>query len=482
MTIPGFPNRTRQPSRVLERLLDPSKKLDYLYAFIIGVLPIGVSILVGASYWPDQLSDSSSGVFHEGYLNQPNWWSLAFLLPAVLFVLRRLMGRIAAIHTQWPPANIPPIIRLITQQESQPIVYEKLRHAILDKRNFVVTVVLVTIITILDMWPLLSLYFNPDQLTPSELEKLDWASIFIICASDASTPVCTVSKTGNSLLVAVAYFAQYVITFIGILSIILILRHNLFFLGNVYQRRRTAVTPEDQLFKIDIYDVDRCFGFRRCYGAFNTQLVALMIAGLAMLLSRYAHTVKKQSSEVSSSSLLPMLSDFSFPVAGQWAMAVAWLAALFIVALPGTVKLLPRTPGQHSDSLQASVKDYLREFFADGQWPTDEKGEEKSILYVASRFANNSFWPTGDNRARSLFSFSYWIFMVILQPPALTNTVTLMLTLVIYALLAYLATLATFKAMNLLLAYVDPTLVKQKNIEEGSGGNMIHQERAIKVM
>lgn len=232
---------------------------------------------------------------------------------------------------------------------------------------------------------------------------------------------------------------------------------------NIYQRQRTREGNFGNYFQIDVNDVNRCFGFRVANEAFNTQVKALMIAGAAMFLSRYAHAKHTDASNIDLSNWRQVLPDFSFPIAGQWLMALFWLIALLIVAMPAFVKLLPRMPNRGSNLINLSVETYLREFFSDETWPKDKSGKDESVAIVAGKFARNSFWPTGDNRASVLFLFSYWIFFVILLPPVSLHLATLLITFTVYGIAAYLLRSATFRGLKWALRYVDEMLVVEKN-------------------
>jgi hypothetical protein len=268
-----------------------------------------------------------------------------------------------------------------------------------------------------------------------------------------------VTRGENLLLVAFAYTVQLSVVFAGLLVIVLFLEHNLFFLGNVYQRRWVPKGEETRFFQINAKDVNRCFGFRVANEAFNTQVKALMIAGAAMFLSRYASVVVEGAGASGATEWWRPLVTFSFPLAGQWLMALAWLVGLSAVSLPALVKLLPRVPTRGGERVELSISNYLREFFSDQAWPKDKGRHDEPDERVAARFAENSFWPTGDNRARVLFFFSYWIFLVILVPPAGLGRVELLIYLVVLGVLAYLARLATFAALKWSLHYVDDLLV-----------------------
>lgn len=452
---------SRDISVILTRLLDPTAKIDYLVAFAIGALPIGISLYIGAAF---SAVDPKGGKNFSGYLDAPNWWSLALLLPAALFALRWLVHKSSPVSSRWPPKHEPPIIGLITEPQSKPVVYAALRRAILARSNLLAVLALVTIVTILDMLPVVMPYFS--NAAPEQIQR-DWISMYRI-SPDGNGNDFHVSKTENIALLVSAYTAQVAITFIGIMAIVVLLRHNLFFLNNVYQRRRAVTKPASELFQIDVKDVDRCFGFRRANDAFNSQVVALMLGGMATLLSRYAHAVKDERLGFAVS-WPPKMPELSFPEAGQWLMAVAWLCALLIVALPAMVKLLPRIPHKQSNTIHSSIEHYLSEFFPEDKWPRNQTGKEESLAEVARLFASNAFWPSGDNRARSLFFFSYWIFIVLLVPPALTDPISLFASLLVFALLAYVATRATFKAIELLLGYVDQMLVTPTSLSRVTG-------------
>ena len=434
------------PSSLLIRLLDRSKNLDYLFSFIIGAWPIVFSILIGAdqniSFQKDGHTDH-----YLGYCHQANWWSLAILFPVILYAFRWVMGKIANVICATMPIELPPIINICGDQSASPLVYQQLRKSLLSKVNVYLALIVVIIIHVLDMWPLLVTY-----ATDAPYRFYNWASFFLLPAAGIEKPI-------NLLLVFFAYSVQFSVAFLGVLTIILIFRHNCFFMRNVYQRHSEPVENSQIRFHIDINDINRCFGFRIANEAFNTQIKALMIAGAAMFISRFMNSENSDSIEFLIWRL--DLPSFSFPLAGQWLMAVAWLLALAIVAMPAFVKLLPLFRKGNGQDAGLTIESYLHEFFSAETWPKDRSGKAESLTVVANKFARNSFWPTGDNRAGTLFHFSYWIFLVILLPPSF-NIVTLLTTLTVYGVLAYLLKKATFKGLRWALSYVDDMLVNTR--------------------
>ncbi|MGR9087461.1 MAG: toll/interleukin-1 receptor domain-containing protein [Gammaproteobacteria bacterium] len=430
-----------QPSRCLIRLLDRSRRIDYLWAFIIGFWPIVLAALIGAHHSIDG---------YRGYLDTVNWWSLSFLFPAVLLAFRWVMNKIVPVGSARLPDNPPPIINILKDMPAKAWAYDRLRGRILAKKNVRITLILAVIVHILDLWPVVAPY-----LTGIPSNAKDWTAMFLLQGQ--------VGKAANLVLLFFAYSVQFCVAFIGILTIVMMLRHNVFFVRNIYQRRNSGKSADRFQFRIDVDDVDRCFGFRIANEAFNTQVKALMIAGSAMFLSRYVHAGQDGSSIIDLFGWPPELPGFSFPMAGQWLMALFWLFALFIVAIPAFVKLLPCLPGSGGHLSHLSVADYLHEFFSDESWPKDRRGKDESVASVAAKFARNSFWPTGDNRASVLFLFSYWIFFVILLPPLEFDLVTLILTFTVYGIAAYFARSATFSILKWVLRYVDEMLVLEKD-------------------
>gem|GEM_PF-4913751 len=115
-----------------------------------------------------------------------------------------------------------------------------------------------------------------------------------------------------------------------------------------------------------------------------------------------------------------------------------------------------------NDRIDLSVENYLQEFFTNETWPKDKTGKDEAIATVAGKFARNSFWPTGDNRAHTLFLFSYWIFFVILLPPVSFEIKPLIITFAVYGVAAYLLMNATFWTLKWALRYVDDILVVER--------------------
>ena len=425
------------PSRFIVRALHRSKYIDYGVAFAVGAWPILYAYVIGAHRTIGE---------HVGYWYSWNWSSLAILLPLLLFAFRFVMTRIVPVGPSRSPPLQPPIVDLLREESAKRSVYEALRRRVLSRWNVAAPLAVTLIIHILDAPSVLAPYIGTGTAGPS------WATMFEVKPE--------IGKLENLLLLVSAGIAQFSAVFLGMLTIVLFLQHNLFFLGNVYQRRWVPAGEEARFFQINPKDVNRCFGFRIANVAFNAQVRALMIAGAAMFLSRYANVIGSAGAKTEAQRSFGELSFIEiFPLPSQWLMALSWLAALAVVALPAMVKLLPRIPGRGAERAELSISNYLREFFSDEAWPKDRNGRDEPHQIVAARFAQNSFWPTGDNRAGMLFFFAYWIFFVTLLPAPLNDPLAVVISLVFFAGLAYLARLGTFAAFRLSLRYVDELLV-----------------------
>jgi hypothetical protein len=238
----------------------------------------------------------------------------------------------------------------------------------------------------------------------------------------------------------------------------LVTRHNLFFLGRVYQRRWVPNDKARAYIIIDLDDVNNCFGFRAANRAFNVQILLLALAGAGLLVSRFANVIPSRS---------------LFPDAGQILMTALWFGGLLVVSLPVWVKLLPRIPGG-GDLPELSIVNYLREFFPRQQWPYGDSPGKEVVNVLCARFASNAFWPTGNNRAITLFFFSFLVacFLIIPDlglilstfetvPTGLQNNwVVIIGSLIIYATVAYALTSLFMWLLKIMLRYIDERLVQ----------------------
>jgi hypothetical protein len=295
------------------------------------------------------------------------------------------------------------------------------------------------------MWEEFSFYFGRTDLTGAEL---DWAIMFV----GTNLP-----KWQNLLLVMAAYPLQvFLVLILGVFAV-LMTRHNVFFLRRVYQRSRIPAGEAANFITIDLDDVNRCFGFRVANRAFNVQIMLLAAIGAGLLVSRFLN--------VDAATGL-------FRDPGQVGMAVGWLAGLVIATLPAWVKFLPWLPrkGRLRDT---SIVAYLREFFPEDQWPYGDPPAAVVVSTMSARFAQNAFWPTGNNRAARLFFLAFLALCFLIVPDlgivlgqfesterlATRSSIVFVTSLAIYSALAYLFTCGLLWSARSWLGYIDERLV-----------------------
>ena len=237
------------------------------------------------------------------------------------------------------------------------MAYAAFRKALLSPKNLIAALLVTLLIHVVDMAQLGGVYLSgASQVCPpstastdnvcarevvrqGRLQRLqvpffgfqievlkDWSVVYL--SMDSNAP----SKRQNLVLNIGAYSVQFTVVFVGVLATILILRQNLFFLTRVYQRRRVMPGDEPSYIHIDLDDQEKCFGFRPANSAFNVQVMALAIAAVLILDTRFANIGP------------PPIGLFPDP--GEWLAVIVWLGSMAIVSLPIAVKLLPRIPSR----------------------------------------------------------------------------------------------------------------------------------------
>lgn len=420
-------------SRFLMRLLDRTKTIDYVIAFLFGVWPCVLARILG-------VHDTVEG--YRGYWHSPNFVSLSIILPGLLWMLRWAMSRIAPVCEAWPPSSVPPLIELLDTQEGKKTVYEELRRVLLSPRIVIVALITVLLIHVLDLRQMLVEQYL--HRTPAKEVDRDWASMFLLEPS-------FITQGKNFVFVIFAFSVQFAVVLLAMFFGALIIAHNFFFLRHIYQRRWVPDGQEEYYFQIDLADGDRCFGFRDANDAFNTQIMFLMVGGFAMLVSRFAHTVTWDQLRHDPNLILPNV--------GQVMMSLGWVVAFVVISLPALVKLLPRLPIGGSDRASRTVTNYLREFMAPDRWPFGREPSHDEIGALAARFASNAFWPTGNNRASQLFFFSIWIGLVVVFTPPTDQPLYFFASLVVMGVVAYFGQKLIFALMGASLRFVDDRLV-----------------------
>jgi len=386
--------------RWLARALDPSRKRDYALAALIGVAPSTVAFLAG-----NHASIPHGDLVYQGFWEDPAWVTYIVFVPLALFLFRWGLSRIVPVSSPELPEERPGVVELVRSDRGRRATYAALRDRILWPGNLIVTAVLVAVFTVIDLRKAASVYLY--GLTPDSAVQQDWAVMFLTGQVD---------KWANAAQLGVAYAAQFVILSIPILFLVLMVQHNLFFLQRVYQRRRVPPAEAENYVVVDLEDPDFCFGFRRANAAFNVQVSCLYLAGLILIFTRQSRVGDASRAAVHlltgwfpgsapwggpGPASAELVADF-----GQWVTVLGWLGGLLIISAPGWVKLLPLIPFTGAGRSQATIAGYLHEFLPDSHWPFNREPTRNEVDRLASKFAQNHFWPTGDNRAARLFSIA----------------------------------------------------------------------------
>lgn len=389
-------------SKIAHRLFDTAKSVDYVLACALGILPAAYAWWTGVARNQTIAWNGSQQQF-QGYWHAYNFMMFIVALPLGLYLTRRAAAQVVPVLREQAGDNPPGIIALFPP-EGRASAYRALRDAILGPRVIGWALAVTALINIADITAFVPHYVGAFATTPAGVPKgyADWSMMPFFL------------KDGNPVagipLILLAYAGQFCLILLPVLFFIAAIRHNLFFLQSIYQRRcEPAQTPSNSIV-INIEDSEKCFGFRTANRAFNAQVAALALCGVIMLGSRIPVVLKAASITGGSGSWFRDV----LPNAGQVMLAIGWLAALAVVSMPAIVKMLPMIPKLRGPALErTTATNYLREFLPGLLKPEPSARE---LDWVASKFSENAFWPTGNNRAKQLFFLSFLVFVILLVP------------------------------------------------------------------
>jgi hypothetical protein len=401
----------------------------------------------------------------DGYYTNANWYLLVFILPVAIYLLR------VAVRQLSPKNEDGPIVRLFRENQ-RAIARSKLANKLESGSNLLVALLFMVVVHVVSVGLVLQFYWNGD--IPVASGQMDWSVMFLVgrhCF--VGTPV--IGETANLAFVILAYSAQFATGVIAVLVLATFLRHNLFFVTHVYQRRWARRLDASHLV-IDIADAGRngLFGFGAAIPAFNLQVGVTAIAGVLMLGSRFRHTTSEMfdslyTLEIKIEEPLSTAKDWIDKLSvrdtlagdpGQWFLVAMWLLMMFIVSIPAIVKFLPMISGTGPNLTKT---EFLKEFFPESVWPGDDR-----VDGIAKQFARNSFWPTGDGRARWLFMAAFFVLLLLLYPvrPDTGHAPQAFSLYGVFLLTSYAATAVVFWFLRFALAYIHPDLVGQEKDEK----------------
>ena len=430
-------------SRLTLRIFYSTSKLDFLFAAAIPLAPIILAYFLGIAF-----ERKLGGHLYRGYWASYNFTSVALLLPLGLYLGRWGVQRIIPVTADQPPA----IVSLVSES-GRAATCRDLRNAILSPYLSGSALSIDILIHLIDVGPFAVFLYN--ALSSGSAPHVhptwkDWSVMFLHGGPDLP------SATQSLLMIFLVYVSQFAIILLGILFFLMMLRHNWFFLQRIYQRRSGA---RDTSIVIDLDDPEKCFGFRRANEAFNAQLWLLAALGLIMLVSRFMHVPPLPVEEIIDRGF-----KNAFPTAGQAMLAIGWLLALAVVCLPVLVKLLPMIPFLRGPAIHLDrATTYFLEFIPDDLCPVGPDLTADETDYFTSRFAENGFWPTGNNRARWLFRAAFFVLLLLLLPTAQPSISPLFLSLLAcYLIGPFKLTTALLGSLEGILVTVDERLVTRR--------------------
>jgi len=134
-------------------------------------------------------------------------------------------------------------------------------------------------------------------------------------------------------------------------------------------------------------------------------------------------------------------------------LAIAWVFCFAVVAMPGAVKFLPFF---YKHVTIVGRKEYLTSFMPPRLTPRTDTQEDLDTL--AEKFARSAFWPAGDERARTLYTFAYFVFFFVLVPMPPGQGRYMFAHAIVLLAAAVLTTRTTFWIFRKALANVDASL------------------------
>jgi hypothetical protein len=445
-------DRANRTSVAITRsLFDSTRNYDYIAAIIFAAVPIGAAALTGL------LHDRNG---FTGYLSSKNWLSLVAVLPVVLWILRWV------VRTLLPSdGNVPPIVRLFGVGRQQELATKELSDIFLSPINLYIAFCVMLILQATDFAEVAGLYvrrfLHASHLQMQDIREPDWTVMRIL-------DIHVGPVLANLGVTVTGYAVQFTVGLLAFFIVILLVRHNLYFVSRIYQRRRANRNSNRPYIVVDWDHGDACFGFGGANHAFNCEIRILAAAGALVLASRFHNIPALQSQTVYNA--LPVLLkvlklDFNdvgklraipdtLPDAGQWILVLSWVFLLGVIAIPALVKFLPFGA---DDGLDMNRTSYLKEFVPEERWPGDDKIDD-----TAKKFAKNSFWPTGDNRALWLFGIAMTVFFVMALPlrPIRGDSLELAACYATMIALGFGTATVVFRLLRVSLAYISKTLVE----------------------
>lgn len=448
------------PEKLTKLLLKWNGWAVYGVAAILPWIPIYLSRLFGMNANLFVADGSAAGKTLEciGYWHRLNWTTLVILLPAALLVVRWTANRLFPLG-MWPDSYRISDRPAIPQTES-------LATLALDGRNLVAALCVTVIIHLFDLSSIAySYYLGKGAKRPP---NWDWALGYLARPDD------TMLRYKNMLLVIVAYLSQFGLILLAAMLVVLLLRHNLFYLRLIYLRDRLPSQNVDQSIVLNFDDQDLRFGLLPLSDQFNTQIKLLAILGSFTLISRVVLANVTEFRDYLGTLAITdpgrilwetfgkilLYRRVLFPNVGQILFPICWLLMFAVVMLPARAKLMPLKVQRGP---RGGARNYLLQFLPAGSridLETDSLTKSGSVDETAKLFARHSFWPVGDTTAQFLALIAFFVFFFSFAPVLPSRSV--ILGVVIYYVLLLVTSYVCSKFLFWLFEYrmraVDPRL------------------------
>jgi hypothetical protein len=491
--------------------------IEYFSLFLIGMLPIFISYLIGADKnFPSQCKLGENGDCFQGYLewSNLNWLHYPISLPFSLFLFRWISNNLYnfkphpilnepdspkkfpfTLIERFFPSNRKYFVNELFPEKMRASAGKKFQDSITSSNIFYCVLIGATALQIIDMMGDLKYYTNYllDQtlfIVSDFPDELDWAVFFLIQKKYITSSIEMSSLKNLSLLLS-AYFCQYIIIFLGLMFITIFFKFNCLYLNLIYRRNREEGL-KDCYIEIDFHDDANRFGLRPINNIFNIQIGFLIFSGCIIASSRVANLPFKQSklileffttehfSKINNwgSTLFELISLFKIDLIlndiGQVFLILAWPILFIILMLPMAVKFLPilRKHILFIDIKEyvtggSGRKEYLEQFIPKDslQWTHQnikDKTPMEKVDFFSTRFRDSAFWPTGDPNARKLFGWSFSLFFYLILPlsPNQGPILSFLGFVVFILLLGKVTQVALYKILNGNLKKIDQSLVR----------------------
>lgn len=452
-------------SHLAKILSDPNRWSPLVWLSAIGIGPIALALLP----WFGRIGPGAR--LYRGYW-YTQWLMWPAILPLGLYVVRRCIRAVCGDVHATTPSGTTPLAQLVVDSGARVEIDQELAAVVLDGASLGLALVISLVLNVCDAWEVLTVFWNAKHGILSKLREQDW-SVMFRAGELAAGPYA------NALFDLLAYISQFIAVALAFWLVVIFFRHNLLFLQRIYIHSVKGRRPSARYAVLSFIDSNhRCFGLVKIRPVFNVQVAFLGFSGLVICASRYANVHLHADQEAA---LLKLLNVSEFPKnftenltaagesvgrkvllpdIGQTFLVLGWLLVFLVTLMPVFLKFLPIF---HPPRAKGLV-DYLGDFIPDESPDRVRLSDEQALDELAGKFTKNSFWPMGDQWARTLFYGVMMIATVVLFPlrPQQGHLFEFGVYLVVVLLFAIGVTGLFFAALKWALSHIDQRLVNKE--------------------